>query len=456
VGDVGTLTWAGIYSQGWGRGLLHPTAYSHPAKFAYGLLTRLYDHGFARGWWRKGDLVADPFGGVGCGGVVAAYRGLRWVGVELEPRFVALAEETFALHRGKWAAAGDVPPLILQGDSRNFAAVVACVTSPAWVDPRERPPQDAQGDSRQFAAPAAGAAGVITSPPYAAQVVRPGGRDPGDLAGLPVNGDTRRGRVGPAQGHYLDAYGTTPGQLGALPAGDADSVVTSPPYADSDAHPSLGSVNKDAWGSDGRKISARRGLSDDYGTTPGQFGALPAGDVGAVVTSPPYEGSNQRYEETEGCRERLKASGEPKSGCGLMRGRASMTEGYGTAPGQVGALRQETYWDAVRCIYGQCLLALKPGGVACVVIKDFVRAKKRVPLCDQTWRLLLSLGFTPVERIRCLLSEETREPSLFGGCEVKKRSRVSFFRRLAEKKGSPPIDAEEILVVRRPPAGVPE
>jgi hypothetical protein len=88
-----------------------------------------------------------------------------------------------------------------------------------------------------------------------------------------------------------------------------------------------------------------------------------------------------------------------------------------------------------------------------VVIKDFVRAKKRVPLCDQTWRLLLSLGFRPVERIRCLLSEETREPSLFGGEEVRKRSRVSFFRRLATKRGAPEIPFEEILVVRRPPGG---
>jgi hypothetical protein len=107
-------------------------------------------------------------------------------------------------------------------------------------------------------------------------------------------------------------------------------------------------------------------------------------------------------------------------------------------------------------VYGECYRCLRPGGVLAVTVKDYVRAKRRVPLCDQTWRLLLSLGFLPVERICCLLSEETREPSLFGGEEVRKRSRVSFFRRLAEKKGAPVIDAEEILVVRRPPAGVPE
>jgi hypothetical protein len=185
-----------------------------------------------------------------------------------------------------------------------------------------------------------------------------------------------------------------------------------------------------------------------------------------VVTSPPYEGTNVGNGDGEAELARLRA----KLGTGVLgsvnahvarRGALTPHEnanlgGYGTAPGQVGALRQETYWSAMKIIWEQAFLALRPNGVLCCVIKDFVRAKKRVPLCDQTWRLLLSLGFQPVERIRCLLSEETREPSLFGGVEVKKRSRQSFFRRLATKKGAPDIPWEEILVVRRPPAGVPE
>lgn len=105
-------------------------------------------------------------------------------------------------------------------------------------------------------------------------------------------------------------------------------------------------------------------------------------------------------------------------------------------------------------IYLECYKVLKPSGIMAVVCKDFVRARRRVPLCDQTWRLLLSLGFQPVERIRCLLSEETREPSLFGGEEVRRKSRESFFRRLSRKRGAPEIPWEEILVVRRPSAGM--
>jgi hypothetical protein len=418
--DVETLTWAGVYSQGWGRGLLSPGAFAHPAKFAYGLLTRLYDHGFERGWWHKHSLICDPFGGVGCGGVVAAYRGLRWIGCELEPRFIVLAEETFALHRGKWAAAGDTPPLILQGDSRQFAALVA------------------------------GAAACITSPPWAAQM-HEGGNTPA-ARGVGRSGRGQRPCEANGEHNPTRTYGTTPGQLGGLPAGDADSVITSPPYADAQGSPSLGSVNKDAWGSDGRSITARRGLSGDYGTTPGNVGNLAAGDADSVVTSPPYEGMDvtalDPASASGGQGNAFRRTGK----CPRARG-ALLNENYPDAPGQVGRERGETYWDAVKCIYGQCLLALRPGGVACVVVKGFVRRGQLVDLPGQTWRLLLSLGFTPVERIRCLLAEETREPSLFGGVETRRKVRQSFFRALAVKKGAPEIPFEEVLVVRRPFVG---
>jgi hypothetical protein len=514
VGDVETLTWAGCYKDSWkAMGLLVPAAYAHPAKVAPGLAVRLFDHGFARGWWRKGDLVADPFMGI-CGfGVIAAYKGLRFVGVEIEERFHSLCLENVALHRRRWEAGGDPPPICLLGDSREFAELVGGVTKllALWEVHRAGGGADRLGDFGAWvrsvladvdagvgAALVAGAAACVTSPPYA-------GIDVADVRHLHFDDGRRAKSVAVKQDErFPEGYGTAPGQVGALPAGDADSVITSPPYADTGSHGNMttGAVDCNSW-ADGRPRRMGPSMNaDGYGTAPGQLGGLPCGDAEAVLTSPPYADTAtiasgvQRNEAGWGAGKDLSA-GKPK-GYGTAPGnvgnlaagdadsvvtsppyeasldrrdgdhhvesnRARFAEHgskppadsglqrYGAAPGQVGALRQETYWDAVRCIYGQCLLALRPGGVACVVVKDFVRAKKRVPLCDQTWRLLLSLGFTPVERIRCLLSEETREPSLFGGVEVRKRERKSFFRRLAERKGSPVVDAEEILVVRRPP-----
>jgi hypothetical protein len=134
--DVETLTWEKCYSARW-QGpppLLTPESMSHPAKFSLALLVRLYDHGFARGWWRKGDLVVDPFGGVACGGIIAAYKGLRWVGVELEERFWRMAQDNVALHHRRFVAGGDPVPLPICADSRNFATIMAAIYRNQWCE----------------------------------------------------------------------------------------------------------------------------------------------------------------------------------------------------------------------------------------------------------------------------------------------------------------------------------
>ena len=128
--------WTGCYDDGWGE-LIVPEAYQHPAKYRPGLIARIYTHGFACGWWSKGDVIGDCFGGIGGGGIYAAYNGLVWRGVELEPQFVELAGQNFAKHKAAWTNGGDPIPEIIQGDSREFAKLVGCsavVTSPPFAD----------------------------------------------------------------------------------------------------------------------------------------------------------------------------------------------------------------------------------------------------------------------------------------------------------------------------------
>ena len=55
--------WHGCYEDGWGE-LIVGEAYAHPAKFRAGLIDRIFKHGFERGWWVKGDVIGDPFGGM--------------------------------------------------------------------------------------------------------------------------------------------------------------------------------------------------------------------------------------------------------------------------------------------------------------------------------------------------------------------------------------------------------
>ncbi len=115
------VVWAGCYNDGW-QELIVPTAFSHPAKYARGLIHRLYRHLLERGYVRAGDTILDPFGGVALGALDALTYGLRWVGCELEPHFVALGQQNLALWRQRYGFTGGT---LLQGDSRQLRAVLS-------------------------------------------------------------------------------------------------------------------------------------------------------------------------------------------------------------------------------------------------------------------------------------------------------------------------------------------
>jgi DNA modification methylase len=420
VPTAGVLVWHGCYDASW-RGVIVPEAFAHPAKFAPGLIQRIYLHGFDAGWWTRGDTIGDPFGGIAGGGVMAGYEGLNWIGVELEPRFVELGNKNLAKHGPKWMAMSLASRVtLLQGDSRRFAEIVR-------------------------------AAGIVTSPPFLDR-----SREPHALGAGPASrgvGDSA-GRV---KGDYQ--FGDSEGQIERLRHGTVDAVLTSPPYNPGDKADGT-TADRDPR-ADRMRGSFR--TSEAYGSAPGQIGELAAGDIDAVVTSPPYEETNlaqkdrrtwaSRMDQIQRAVDRGDDVGEEFRRIlakGVNPNSNLRIDGYGTCPEQIGNEKGQTYWQAMRQVYGQCFLALRPGGVMCVVVKDYVKDKKRVPLCDDTLRLLTHLGFEPVVRIHAMLTREHRHAGLFGGTIVTRKERKSFFRRLAEKKGSPRIDHEEVLVVRKP------
>jgi hypothetical protein len=304
--EVPVVTWQGCYDDSW-DGYCVSAAMSHPAKFARGLAERIIEFGLAEGFWHKGDTVLDPFAGVGCGGVVCASHGLRWVGVELESRFVALAQESFGLHQHTWERFGDPLPTIIQADSRRL------------------------GEALQQAA------GVVSSPPWLDQAPD-------------HNGAVNLQRLHDQMHRDGNAHG---GSIG----------------------PSLG---------------------QGYGHTPGQLAALPPGDVDAVTDSEPG-----------------------------------------------------TFWEAAAQILRECHRVLRPGAVTAWVVKAFVRNKALVDFPGDWARLLAACGFEVFLVVHASLVKEESHPSLFGGEMVTRTERKSFFRRLAEKKGAPPIDHEVVLFARR-------
>ena len=423
------------------RGLITPASFAHPAKMARRLCERILEHGQARGYWKPGDLLLDPFAGVFTTGLLGAYRGYRVIGVELEPKFFALANDNIALNAPKLAALGctlRLPkghplPLLLPGASRRRVdRVVGAGLIPASSTP----------------------AGAISSPPYAdsEQDYQEGWkRFHANHTPLHRNDIQRQA-----------SYGDTTGQLSELPPGDLPAIVgsiSSPPYAQS-VH--------DGNGIDPAKLTGNptgpnsQALNDGYGNAPGQLGALPPGNPDAVtgaLTSPPWqktvEGGLTNFKDPESFAQQM----TDRDGTGQRHGttfksRLAQIEResqktYGNSEGQVGAESGDTYWAAVAAIYTQLFHLLPSGGALALVVKDYVKNKQRVPLCDQTTALLQAIGFTIPERIYAMLVEEHITPGLFGPIS-KKTSRKSFFRRLAEKKGSPEINWEEVIWAIKP------
>ena len=395
--------WHNCYSDNW-NGVIVAEAFAHPAKFARGLIRRIYEHMRDSGYITPGDRVIDPFGGIAAGAVDAMSMGLHWYGCELEPRFVALGNANIDKWQRDLAMLGNRvgTARLIQGDSRYLASLLgggmaATISSPPYET-------DALGHSR-------GHAGLIRDEVY----------------GTP-----------PAT-----EYGSTPGQLGAMRSGDFTAAVSSPPYADA--------VNGTGEGPGARHDpihhnadTAQRLSSDNgYGDAPGQLGRMAGEGFEAAVGSPPFEST-------------VNHDGGPLQDIGAIGGRGFLEHEYGDHPANIGNDNGETFWSAARVIVEQTYAVLKPGGHTAWVTKRFVRDKKIVEFSEQWAQLCEAVGFVRVEWVRAMLVEDHGDQlDIFGGVTTRGKQRKSFFRRLAEKKGSPRIDHEDVIIMRKPNRAAP-
>jgi len=231
-----------------------------------------------------------------------------------------------------------------------------------------------------------------------------------------------------------------------LPAlvGEVAAVVSSPPWQGSLNDDTGRAVRYDGWtkNPDGSNRMARS-VGESYGHTEGQLGALPPGDVDAMISSPPYsEGLGHGGTPTKN------PTHAPDSG--KHRVLNAMENGYGHAEGQLGNTTGDTFWQAAAQIVRQCHAVLKSGGVAIWVLKAFVRDGAIVDFPGQWQRLCEHAGLRTIQVIHASLVTETRQPSLFGGEEVKRVKRTSFFRRLHERKRPDlAIDFEVVLCMKK-------
>ena len=403
--------WYKCYDDSW-KDIIVPEAFAHPAKMARGLTNRIFKHALDEQWIKAGDVVVDPFGGIGSTGIVGGCFGLQVVCVELEAKFCKLAEQNFEKNRLTFETfrhfGKPQHPVIIQGDSRRLSEVIA------------------------------GADCVVGSPPFAEA------QTGGGIAKKGYQNEAMRKGVFDLVGtrsYMPENQGQTPGQLGAMKPGSVEAIISSPPYAN--ATKNLDDIEK--WDKEkaGRIKdiqSMSKSMMKPYSDNPKNLGNLKPGEpvpkgVDAIVSSPPYEDG-------------LGHGGGRTTSVDLLKRVANQKRGYGETNGQIENLSGETFWQAARQIVSECHKILKPGGHAIWVVKSFVRKGKIVDFPGDWRRLCEAQGLRTVCEHHAMLVKETRHNGLFEEI-VETKERKSFFRRLAERKGSPKIDFEVVLCMMK-------
>jgi len=169
------------------------------------------------------------------------------------------------------------------------------------------------------------------------------------------------------------------------------------------------------------------------------------GEFSMICSSPPFEKSlTTKAEGTYGLTEKGILPN------GTKRGGSIITGDYGNSKGQLGNTSNDTFWEASKEIVQGCHELLKPSGMAIFVCKDYIKTGKRVPFSQRWASLCESVGFKIVCWHHAMLVENYGfRLTLDGQEEEIQTSRKSFFRRLAEKNGSPRIDHEDVICMRK-------
>lgn len=291
------------------------------------------------------------------------------------------------------------------------------------------------------------------------------------------------------------SYGHSEGQMADMETGDLDAAISSPPFIAQSGGTNV--TAKEGPLSDGRLIkrhSAGNSAARGYGEGDGNLGNMPDKSYDLSLNSPPYGDTAQsggtkgliehgtgltrgerhfdEYGETEGQLGRmptdqksydLSANSPPFESTlsnrpspniiasGLKMGASSMGDGYGETAGNIGETYGEDFWTASRMILDNLFHVIKPGGHAIFVLKRYVKNKRLVYFPRQWAKLCVAAGFVPLHWHRAWVVEDRgAQYDIFGNLIVRQVARKSFFRMLAEKKGSPAIDWEDVICFYRP------
>ena len=348
-----------------------PESFAHPAKMDAQLLLWIVER-----YTKEGETILDPMAGSGTT-MLACTVSRNVVLVELEEKFCKMMAANWEQVKMRpQLGSGMGSCQIIQGDARQLEGLV---------------------DK------------IVTSPPYA-ETLQGSGADAarkriseGKYKGLRPDVWTSKGNI--AGSTFGDGYSRDPDNIGSLPYGQIDSIVTSPPYSD---EPTISESY----------LKIRREIGRDTSKPSQRYRKYDS-----IITSPPYEGIESRDRSIESSF-REGQDGIPK------RGDVSLSVGYSENSANIGNLKSASYLEAMALVYAQCHKVLKPGGLLILVTKNFLRDQKEIRLDSDTIALCEKSGFQFVER------------------HYRKLPSQSFWRVIYAKKypDAPVLDNEDVLV----------
>lgn len=378
-----------------------PEAMQHPAKGHLGLWWELFER-----YTQPGQWVLDPMAGIGSS-LIGALMGRNVVCVELESHFLRTMTG--------YPCDGTSPGYDLIEEPEQLEGWY--VRAEFGTDVRRFDTQaEAQAFYQQRMAERADVRGQPDFRPYKAastkRVAKPAmcGEKSGHQPHH-VQGSWAKMRQQAMLGHELGEVLILQGDARCLPLGRAETVITSPPWEEQNIR-AVGDepYGGQRWGGMQRQIkntnpytrpsavvtsppyetsvAADNPNVNDYShggfSASNQRGAPYTRPVASVITSPPWN------DEREGGG--IRQPGHPD---GEAKGLTHWEYGKGD---NIGNLRGERYWEAMRQVYGECHRVLAPGGLMVLVVKGYTRDKEYVDLPQQTVDCCQELGFTFVER----------------------------------------------------------
>jgi len=243
---------------------------------------------------------------------------------------------------------------------------------------------------------------IVTSPPYSEIRMDGGAKD--------------RAGMRPYTDEPTNTWQTQRDQrnIGNLKHGRIDKIITSPPFGQAQ---SGGGIAKKGYTGNKHSptdlVGKRAYMPENVGEDKENISNLPY--VDKVISSPPYSKDVEPHTE--------------------MRPRAEKEKvrGYSESQDNIGKLNQQTYLQAMFLVYQQCFKVLKPDGLMVLITKDFIRNKKRVQLGEDTIKLCEMAGFKHIHTYH------------------RKIENPSFWRILYQQKNPEveQIDCEDILCFRK-------